>query len=240
MDTQTLLYTLAAAAAIAAASLFGALAWPWRGLLLRRRTFVLVSLAVGALLGNVFLHLLPEIYGERPGLGPWLIIVGVIFFFLVEKFLHWHHHEEKDCCGRHSFGKIILFSDGVHNFIDGAAVAAAFFVSPEVGLATAAAIIAHEIPQEMGDFAVLLSAGYGPGRALWLNFLSSLTVFGGVLAVWLLGEEGGEYVAWLLPLAAGGFVYVAMSDLLPALRGRRNLFLQTVLIAVGVLLVALI
>lgn len=194
----------------------------------KKYTFLMLSLAVGALLGDAFIHLIPESiealatedeHGHGHGLGGLLVLLGVIIFFIIEKFLHWHHHEndaeEKHI---HPVGKLTIFSDGVHNFLDGVIIGASFLVSIPVGVATTIAVILHEIPQEIGDFAVLLHAGYTKKRALFLNFLSALTSILGVLLAFALGSKSEVFTSAILPLAAGGFIYIAIADLIPELQ----------------------
>jgi zinc and cadmium transporter len=188
--------------------------------LLRKYIFIFISLAVGALLGDAFIHLIPEAFESSVSATTVsiLIILGVIIFFILEKFLHWHHHGEDEATPDiHPVGKLILVSDGVHNFIDGIIIGVSFIVSPAVGIATTLAVILHEIPQEIGDFAVLLHSGYTKSRALWLNFLSAICSVLGVLVAFLLGGMGEIFVLWILPIAAGGFIYVAVADLIPEL-----------------------
>ncbi len=237
-----ILYTLASVLAVSLVSVVGAVTLLVKEKILNRYTFVLVSLAVGALLGNAFIHLLPEAFsdGETPSTVSLSVIGGIIGFFVLEKVLHWHHHDT--CCGNiHPSGKMILFSDAVHNFIDGAIIAAGYSLGTEVGLATTAAVLLHEVPQEIGDFGVLINAGYSKLRALWLNFASALTAFMGAGTVLLFGQSGHELAAALVPVAAGGFVYVALSDLIPELKEKPGgLFWQILIILSGVTAVWLI
>lgn len=188
---------------------------------IKKYIYIFVSLAAGALLGDVFIHLLPESFEsiENGTVIGLLVIAGFFVFFLLEKFLHWHHHSE-DAHEHHTHpvGKLVLFSDGVHNFIDGVVIGVSFMVSVPVGIATTIAVILHEIPQEIGDFAVLLHAGYTRARALWLNFLSALAAVVGTLIAFVLGESSEALVTYVLPVAAGGFIYIAGSDLIPELQ----------------------
>ncbi|PIR69041.1 ZIP family metal transporter [Candidatus Nomurabacteria bacterium CG_4_10_14_0_2_um_filter_30_12] len=179
-----------------------------------------ISLAVGALLGDSFIHLIPETFEKSSGptLTGLLIIIGILIFFILEKFLHWHHHgEDKDEPDIHPVGKLLLFTDGFHNFIDGIIIGVSFLVSIPVGIATTLAVILHEIPQEVGDFAVLLHSGYEKKRALWLNFLSALTAVAGTIIALIFGNIAETFTIWILPIAAGGFIYIAMADLIPEL-----------------------
>lgn len=223
------LYTLASVFIVSLVSLVGIIALSLKEEMLRRIIFALVSLAAGALLGDAFIHLIPEAFSKIAALpAALLMILGVLLFFVLEKFLHWHHYHgkeradgahEHDGAGEpraiHPTGYMILASDGVHNFLDGAIIAAGFLVSVEIGVATTIAITLHEIPQEIGDFAVLLYSGFSRARAIFLNFLSALSAFLGAGAVLLLGEIGAGLALWLIPIAAGGFIYIASADLIP-------------------------
>ena len=135
-------------------------------------------------------------------------------------------------------GKLIIFSDGVHNFIDGIIIGVSFLVSIPLGIATTLAVILHEIPQEIGDFAVLLHAGYSKSRALWLNFLSALLAVVGVIFALVLGEASENFIAYFLPIAAGGFIYIAVADLMPELHKTKEMkysVLQIMAVIAGVL-----
>jgi zinc and cadmium transporter len=204
--------------------------------------FVLVSLAVGALLGDAFLHLIPEAFesGADPVSIALAIIGGILIFFVVEKALHWHHHQgiEDSEPAVHPVGRIVIFSDGVHNLIDGLIIGLAYSVSVEVGIATTIAVVLHEIPQEIGDFGVLLHAGYSKGKALWYNFLSALFAFLGAGIAFAVGESAETVAAFLVPVTAGGFIYIALSDLIPELhkmKSARHSALQLLAIGAGVL-----
>ena len=193
---------------------------------LRKNIFLFVSLAVGALLGDAFIHIIPESYesGLDSATISILIISGILIFFIIERFLHWHHHgEDKENTHIHPVGKLIIFSDGVHNLIDGLIIGASYIISIPVGIATTLAVILHEIPQEMGDFGVLIHAGYTKKRALWLNFLSALLALVGVIFSFILGNMAESFVIWILPFAAGGFIYIAIADLMPELHKTKNL-----------------
>jgi zinc and cadmium transporter len=235
----TYLYAFGGVIVVSLISLVGVFTLSLREDILRKYIFVLISLAIGALLGDAFIHLIPEAFEEAPGiLTSVLIIAGILVFFVMEKALHWHHHGE-DPTDRavHPVGQLVLFSDGVHNFLDGVIIGISFLISVPVGLATTLAVILHEIPQEIGDFAVLLHAGYTKARALWLNFVSALLAVAGVAAAFLLGEAAGAVNSWLLPLATGGFIYISLADLLPELQKTKegqNTLLQILAIVIGV------
>ncbi|MFA6520130.1 MAG: ZIP family metal transporter [Candidatus Paceibacterota bacterium] len=243
----TYLYAFVSVVIVSLVSLVGVFALSVKEELLRKYLFIFISLAVGALLGDAFIHLIPEAFKSSVGelFASTLIIVGILIFFILEKFLHWHHHgEDQDESGIHPAGQLILISDGVHNFIDGIIIGVSFLVSPHVGVATTIAVILHEIPQEIGDFAVLLHSGYTKSRALWLNFLSALFSIIGVFVAFLLGGIGEVFTIWILPIAAGGFIYVSVADLIPELHKTKEMkhsLLQIIAVIAGVLaMVALI
>ena len=208
--------------------------------LVKKYMFIFISVAVGALLGDAFIHLIPEALesATNPLITSLLIISGVFFFFILEKFLHWHHHgEDTDDDYVHPVGKLVLFSDGVHNFIDGVVMAISFLVSIPVGVATTIAVVLHEIPQEIGDFAVLVHSGYSKGKALWFNFLSALPAVLGMILVFSLGSMVENASHWLVPLGAGGFIYIAVADLIPELHKTKELkhsLIQVFSVAIGV------
>lgn len=181
----------------------------------------LVGFAAGALLSGAFFHLLAESI-EPLGIQTafvWLF-VGFILFFFIERFLHWHHcHEGK--CDTHPVTYLILIGDGVHNFIDGLVIAASFLVSIEFGTITTAIIIAHEVPQELGNFAVLIHGGFDRAKALVFTFISQITCVAGGLVGFLIAGQSG-FSNFLLPFAAGGFIYIAASDLIPELHKETN------------------
>lgn len=186
--------------------------------LLNRVLLILISLSAGALMGGAFIHLLPESLekSETPDILMF-VLVGFVLFFVVEKLLFWRHCH-KDKCDIHTFTYMNLIGDGVHNFIDGLIIAASFVASIPLGFTTTLAIASHEIPQEIGDFGVLIYGGMKKRRALAFNFIVALTaVIGGVV-----GYFASSYVegvtTFLLPFAAGGFIYIAATDLIPEIR----------------------
>lgn len=236
------IYAILSTIAISLVSLIGVFSLSLKEKFIRKYIFLFVSLAVGALLGDAFIHLIPESFetiknGTTIGL---LIIVGIFVFFILEKFLHWHHHsDDTEEHHTHPIGKLVLFSDGVHNFIDGVIIGISFLISIPVGIATSMAVMLHEIPQEIGDFAVLLHAGYTRKRALWLNFLSALTAIFGTFVAFILGKWGENLITWILPIAAGGFIYIAATDLIPELhktKGLKHSILQFASLMLGVIL----
>jgi zinc and cadmium transporter len=211
--------SLLALLAISAISLVGVIVLALSSKQLERALVVLVPFAAGALLGDAFLHIFPEVVEEVGGFELNVsisVLVGLLVFFTLEKVLHWHHahfpHEEVV----HPVATTNLIGDGLHNFIDGAIVAASFLASPQLGLATATAVALHEIPQELGDFGILVHAGMKPRRALMLNAASALAaVLGGVMTLAVVPLAHVETL--LLPFTAGAFIYIASTDLLPEL-----------------------
>ncbi len=204
----------------------------------------LVSFAVGTLLGVALLDLLPEALESLPSGSVFgALLGGIMVFFVFEKMVLWRHCHTDHCEIHHSAAPLILIGDGVHNFIDGAVIAAATHLSVPLGLTTALAVAAHEIPQEVGDFAILLSAGYSRLRALWLNVLSGLSAIGGVVLAGLAISHLPRILPYFLPLAAASFLYIAMSDLIPSLhRGPtdRGAVRQVLLVAAGIGVVVLL
>lgn len=242
------MYTLVSVLIISLVSFVGVFALVMKRNFLNKSIFILVSLAVGALLGDVFIHIIPETY-EAMGdsiIIPFLIIAGILIFFILEKVLHWHHHTLEHAEEHpHPVGNMVLLGDGVHNFIDGLIIATSYMVSIEVGIATTIAVILHEIPQEIGNFGVLIHAGYKTGKALWYNFLSALTAVVGAVVALLIGSNSEQFALYLLPITAGGFIYIALSDLIPELHKHKHEhahqgFAQVIAIIVGVGVMALL
>jgi len=243
------IYSLLSVALVSLISLIGAITISLSEKRVRGLIFALVALSVGALFGDVFIHILPELYEEstKPDSIAFYVLAGILLFFILEKFFHWHHShpcEEPHCEEEHvkPVGNIILFSDALHNFIDGIIIGASYLISIPVGIATTIAVILHEIPQELGDFGVLLYSGYTKKKALFFNFLSASVAFLGVLIPLIFG--GGDGLAnIILPIAAGGFIYIAGSDLIPELHGRPGLriaFTQFIFIVIGITLMFLL
>ena len=212
---------------------------------------MLVSFAIGALLGAAFLEVIPHSfeYG-RPQVAAGAILGGIFAFFLLEKLLLWRHCHTENCevHDTHTLphdhgrtGTLIVVGDTVHNFVDGILIAAAFLQSTQLGVITAVAIVAHEIPQEVGDFLILLHSGYSRARALVLNMLSSLaTLVGGVLGYFALQTLQG-WEPMLLGIVAASMIYVAVADLIPGLHRRpelRDTLSQAILISLGIAAIA--
>lgn len=204
---------------VSAISFIGLVVLAWRPKKSARLISLLVPFAAGSLLGDAFVHLLPHAFEEYGHLTVSAGVVGGFFlFFVLEKVLLWHHCHNIDCEEHLSqIGALSLVADGLHNFIDGVIVAASFRHSWGLGLTTSLAVVAHEIPQEIGDFIILLHAGHTRRRALVYNFLSSLSALigGGVVLAF---QANSHWLGWLLPFTAGGFVYLAASGLIPQIQ----------------------
>src|SRR6266481_9948529 len=212
----------------------------------------LVSFAIGSLLGAVFLEILPHAIGSAGDHHALFatVLAGILGFFVLEKLVLWRHYHIEDWDAHEHrandqgrSGLMIVIGDGFHNFVDGILIAAAFLQSTELGVVTAAAIIAHEIPQEIGDFVVLLHSGYGKLEALGLNLLSSLAMLVGALLAYFTLQAAQEWIGTVLALAAASMIYVAVADLIPGLHRRPELHAtaqQVALIALGVALIWLV
>ena len=209
---------------------------------------VLVSYAIGAMLGAVFLDLLPHAFEHASNIHQIMATVlgGILFFFLLEKLVLWRHCHEHHCeahehpvhsHGPRASGWVILFGDVVHNLVDGILIAAAFAGGTDIGIVTALAIIAHEIPQETGDFVILVHSGFTRTKAILLNMLSSLATLTGAVLAYMLLSGLAAWVPSMLALAAASLLYVSVADLIPGLHKRPELKatgLQIAMILLGV------
>jgi zinc and cadmium transporter len=242
-DPSTWLLTLAALVVVSSISLVGAITLTINVATLSRALIFLVAFAAGALLGDAFLHVIPEISESAGGfstLASLSVLSGIIIFFSLEKILHWHHAHFPEEDVLHPVAVSNLVGDALHNFVDGAIVAGAFVASTHLGIVTSVAIALHEIPQELGDFAILIHSGLQPKRALVLNLLSALSAVVGGAAVLALGSISGVET-WLLPFSAGAFVYIASTDLIPELHKEpepKKSVLQLLALSSGVLVMA--
>ena len=202
--------------------------------------FWMVSFAAGALFATAFFDILPEAMELNHGDGNIFIyvLVGIVVFFMIEKFLGWYHcHKGK--CDVHLFTYMNLVGDAVHNFTDGVAMAATYLVNPAVGFVTTLAVVFHEIPQEIGDFSLLTYGGFSKKKALWYNFLVALTAIAGAWLTYFVSTATAANT-FLLPFAAGGFIYIAGSDLIPELHkenGMEKSFIQFLLFLLGIIVI---
>lgn len=203
---------------ISLVSLVGILTILFKEKLLNNILFFLIAFSAGSLMGGAFLHLIPESLKYGNNIIFIIVLIGFSLFFILERFLHWHHcHQEGGDCDVHTLSQMNLIGDGFHNFLDGLVVAGAFSISTPLGISTTLAIIAHEIPQEISDFGVLLYGGFSKRKALFYNFLTAcLSIIGAVTGYFLLGYID-NFSMILLSFTAGGFIYIAASDLIPEL-----------------------
>ncbi|MEK6589324.1 MAG: ZIP family metal transporter [Nitrospinota bacterium] len=206
----------------------------------------LVSFAVGGLFGDAFIHLLPESF-ERHGSKLFTslsIVLGILIFFILEKFIRWRHcHITSSEEHLHAEVTLNIIGDGVHNLIDGILIGASYMTSIPIGITTTFAVILHEIPQEIGDFGVLVNGGLSVRKALVFNLLSAVTSILGAIISLVIGPQIQGYSLFMLPVTAGGFIYIAGSDLIPELQHDVNVstsFSQLISIILGVLVMALL
>ena len=214
------IYTFVSLIVVSLISLIGVFTLALNPERLKKLLLYLVSFAVGGLLGDAFIHLLPETF-EHIGFNitvSFLVLFGIILFFILEKFLRWQHcHVPTSQEHKHPVVALNLIGDAVHNALDGMIIASSFIVSPAVGFATTLAVIFHEIPQEIGDFGILIHGGLSVRKAMWCNLLSALAAFIGAFIVFIVGPQIQNFSAYILPVTAGGFLYIAGSDLIPEL-----------------------
>ncbi|MEK6807510.1 MAG: ZIP family metal transporter [Nanoarchaeota archaeon] len=202
----------------------------------------LVSFAAGSMLGAAFLDLLPGALAAQTKYVFEITLLGIILFFIIELYFHWHHHHtHSEGQHVHALGYLNLIGDASHNFIDGMIIAASFMVSFPLGIITTIAVIAHEIPQEIGDFGILIYSGFSKAKALFFNFLTALTAVLGALLTFFASEFIKGFTAYLIPFAAGAFIYMAAVDLMPELHkhgGRKSKSRwQVVLLFLGIILI---
>lgn len=229
------IYAFASVIVVSLISFIGILTLLLNQKVLNKSIFLLVSVAVGALFGDAIIHLIPEAFDniQNPAIVSLFILIGIISFLVLEKFLRWRHSHGYDCeykeCDHEKteatkpVGLLVIASDSVHNFIDGMIIGISYLISIEIGIATTIAIILHEIPQEISDFALLIHAGFNKTKALLLNFVSSLSAVTGAIVVFAFGATTESFVPVMIAFAAGGFLYIAGSDLVPELHKTSNI-----------------
>lgn len=239
---QIWLYSLLSVGLVSLVSVIGVVTISMNIEKLRRALLFLVSFAAGSLIGGAFLHLLPEAIEQDGNVlkKMYLIISGIIFFFALEKILFWRHcHIPTSEQHRHPVGLNNLIGDGAHNLIDGMIIAGSYLVSIPLGISTTVAVLLHEIPQEIGDYSILIYAGYTKGRALFLNLLSAVVAIVGAVLTLTIGTSVIHAQEYLIPLTIGGFIYIATADLIPELKeethtGRSALQLFAMVLGVAV------
>ena len=206
---------------------------------------LLASFAAGVLLGTAFFDLLPEALheGEEQGINVFAwTLVGIVSFFLLERFIHWFHHHEDyhDPREKKSTLPLIIVGDTAHNFLDGVVIAATFMINIPTGIVTALAVFAHEVPQEIGDFGLMLHKGLSKKRIIWANIGSAVAAFIGAIITYLLGDMIQQYMPILIAITAGFFIYIAASDLIPEIHHEKRegfAFYESVLLIAGVLVI---
>ncbi|MFP5298973.1 MAG: ZIP family metal transporter [Actinomycetota bacterium] len=246
MDAGTWIASIGAVLGVSSLSGVGALTLFFKRHILQRVLLLLVSFAAGALLGDTFLHLIPEITETDIGfdlVASFSILGGMLAFFILEKVLHWHHAHMPHEDVIHPIAASNLVGDALHNFLDGAIVAGAFIADPALGVATTIAVALHEIPQELGDFSILLHSGMEPKKALRLNVASSLVALAGAVVALTIASTA-DLERFLLPFSAGAFIYIASTDLIPELHKEpepvKSLMQATALIAGVAVMAALL
>jgi len=240
------IYTIVSVFIVSLVSLIGILTLSINMEKLRKVLLFLVSFAAGSLLGGAFIHLLPEAFEESGNatMIPFYILLGIVLFFILEKFLCWRHcHIPTSKEHPHPLGINNIVGDGFHNFVDGMIIAASYMVSIPLGIATTIAVLLHEIPQEIGDFGILIYAGFTKKKALFFNYLSAFTAVIGAVFTIIIGSSIAGIQDFLIPFTIGGFIYIATADLIPELKKEINLgksVLQLVAFLFGIGIMALL
>lgn len=237
---------LAAVIIVSLLSLLGAVFIVFQRKLVDSLTTYLLAFSSGILLGTAFYDLIPEGFRDIQSVVYSWVIVGIVFFFVLEKFIHWHSHvegPESATPSKKHVAYLTLFGDGIHNFLDGAVIGVTFLTSVPLGIATSIAVVAHEIPHELGDFFLLLYGGFNYKKALWYNFLSGLTAILGTIMIFVFSANVLRFAPYLIGFAAGNFLYIAASDLIPELHEKkhaRTSFIQTLCLIIGVIVMQVI
>jgi zinc and cadmium transporter len=214
------LYTLSSILIVSAVSLIGVITIVIKQDYIKKILLFFVSFAAGALLGDVFIHMLPELVesGKFSVSTSLCVVGGILLFFILEKILHWRHcHLSATKDHIHPLAHMNLIGDTIHNFMDGVIIAGSFLISVPVGIATSLAVILHEIPQEMGDFGILLHSGMSVRKSLFFNFVTALSAFVGGIFTLVISPDTETVIQFILPFTMGGFLYIAGSDLIPEL-----------------------
>ncbi|MFH1299363.1 MAG: ZIP family metal transporter [Patescibacteria group bacterium] len=234
---EVIIYTIGSVLLVSALSLIGILALLFKKNHLQAILLLLVAFSAGALLGGAFLHLIPESH-----MSPLYILAGILLFFILEKIVHWRHCHKVSCDDHpHHLATMNLVGDAIHNLIDGMVIAGSYMVSVPLGITTTIAVILHEIPQEIGDFGILLYSGMKPKKAIFFNFLSALCAIAGAVLALSIGSHIEHFTEVIIPITAGGFIYIASADLIPELHKEvrvKKALMQFVAIVLGIALMA--
>ncbi|MDD5269846.1 MAG: ZIP family metal transporter [Candidatus Omnitrophica bacterium] len=236
-------WAVGAGVAVSLISLIGIFALLFKEKMLDKILVLLIGFAAGGLLGGAFLHIIPESLekGDDAHTVFMYVIAGFIMFFVLERYFKWRHCHN-GVCDIHAFSYLNLVGDGIHNFIDGLIIGASFLVSVQFGLVTTFAIVLHEIPQEIGDFGVLIYGGFSKMKALLYNFISASICIGGTVIGFFFADRMAGFSGILLPIAAGGFIYISASDLVPELhkqKSERRAFVSLAAFILGIVLMLL-
>jgi len=224
---ENFLWAVFSSLAVSLISLVGVLGFFLKEKLLNRILLILIGFSAGGLIGGAFLHLIPEALEKAGADFVFLIVItGFILFFILERYLYWRHCHN-GVCDVHVFTYLNLIGDGIHNFVDGLIIGTSFVVDIKFGLITTLVIIFHEIPQEIGDFGVLVYGGFSRLKALFYNFLSAITCIAGTAAGFYFAANTQNFAKFLLPITAGGFIYIAACDLIPELHKQPGLVRAT-------------
>ncbi len=236
---DVLIQVIIATFLISLISLSGAVLFVFRENVVNKYMILFVALAAGSLLGTAFFHLIPEAveldaeheevhvqdFPEEEHnhvfLPSYFMLLGILLFYVIEKFVHWHHHHDIDC-HKHALSTLSIVGDAFHNFIDGALIAAAFYVDISLGIVTTVAIALHEIPQEIGDLAILLHGGMSKFNALLWNFISALFAVAGAIAMFFFVELVESAIPVLVAFVAGTFIYISLADIIPELKKKHD------------------
>jgi zinc and cadmium transporter len=243
---QVWLYTIGSVVVVSLISLVGIVSLLLNKQTVNKLVMILVSLAAGTLLGDALIHLIPEAYEHISSQtsASLLVLSGILLFFILEKFVRWHHCHDGNCeQHKKHLAPMNIIGDAVHNIIDGMLIAASYLISIPLGIATTIAVIFHEIPQEIGDFGVLLYSGMSANKALLINFMASVTAIAGAVITLIIGQSFNGFVEILIPIAAGGFIYIAGSDLIPELHHETDVsksIKQLLLLTAGISLMYLL
>lgn len=236
------IWAIGASVAVSLISLVGIFALTLKDEFLKKILVLLIGFSAGGLLGAAFLHILPEALEQSRSQNVFLLVIlGFIAFFILERYFHWRHcHQEN--CHIHPFTYLNLFGDAIHNFTDGLVIGASFAVNIHFGVVTTLVIIMHEIPQEIGDFGVLIYGGFTKTRALFFNFMIALTCVLGAAIGYPLSQNIKQFSLYLLPMVAGGFIYIAACDLIPEIHrqsGSKRINLSIAAFICGIIFVFL-
>lgn len=250
---SVILYALGSVILVSLLSLVAIIPFLYKKKISSRILLLFLSLSIGALLGSVFIHFLPEAFEHAPednsGLSIALyILAGFLTFFILEKFVHWHHQqkclEDPDACAHgHAYhlAPLNIIGDSIHNFLDGLVIAGSYAVSLPLGFAATTSVIFHELPQEIADYGVLLYSGWSKFKALLFNFFSASTAILGTIVGLFLSGKISQFNQLIIPFAAGNFIYIAASNLVPELHRKHKLVdtilhLTTICIGIGIMI----